>query len=93
MKIRSDASIFLDFFYQDGNIPDGYSADFAIVQKDSVIKSGSLDICDEGDCFSLRITSDTIQEVGIGEYMLLVSVKNEDTGYKDYIYEDNLKIV
>lgn len=93
MQVHNDESIFIDFTYQEGSIPDGYGSSFKVVMGDETLLSGQLEKSDSGDAFLLRITSENIQNLSIGEYMLYVTVENESIGYKDYIYEEVLKVV
>jgi len=93
MLIHNDESIFIDFIYQEGAIPNGYSANYRIATDGVTILYGQLEKNDDGNAFLLRIKSENIQNLSIGEYMLYVTVENEAIGYKDYIYEEVLKVV
>ena len=92
MKINQGESIFIDFFYSDGAIPNGYHSSYEIIRNDAVVANGDLEKNANGDGFELRIKSEYTEHLGVGEFKLLVSVFNSDNGYKDFIYKDGLSI-
>ncbi len=92
MQITQGESIFLDFVYQDGQIPDGYSASCIVMKNKSVVYEKSLDVNEDADAFLLRITSDDTLNFDEGEYSIYVSVQNSSMGYKEYIMHEKLKI-
>ena len=87
-----DESIFIDFEYVDGEIEEGYRAFYYIKDKEKVLKSKELNRSDDNKSFQLRILSGELEELKEGVYRLEVAVENEDIGYKDYIYNEELII-
>ena len=91
MTIERDASIFIDFLYQQGSIPDGYEAEYIVTRGDEERLRGAL--TNSGEAFELRLRSEDVSTLGEGEYTLKVAVYNEQSGYRDYIYNEKLKVV
>ena len=89
--ITRGESIFIDFKYANGVIPSGYSGDWQILLNDSVVAEGIMNISTDGTTLELRIPS-TVTTALRGSYKLLASVKNDTTGYKDYILNDILNV-
>ena len=54
-----------------------------------VVKIAELDRSDN-TTFKLRIKSGELEELKPGNYKLEVSVENDEIGYKDYIYNEDL---
>jgi len=86
-----DESIFIDFEYIDGVIEPEYRAFYSIkdIEK-KVVKTAELDRSDDNTTFELRIKSGELEELKPGNYKLEVSVENDEIGYKDYIYNEDL---
>jgi len=84
---HKDESIFIDFEYTDGEIPDGYYAKYYI-QTDEILKEDFLEKI--GDKFLLRIESGELNEINLPKVKLKVAVINDDIGYKDYIFEEDI---
>ena len=87
MTIKRGESIFLDFIYSDGTIPDGYTASFFI---DGTDIKGNLDLNKDKTAFLLRIKSNQTEIVGV--FKLVIFVENEAIGYKEYIFDEKLII-
>ena len=87
---HKDESIFIDFEYSEDEIPDGYKA-FYFLKDTKIIKSEELQKSDDNKSFLLRIKAGDLKNLK-GNYTLEVAVTNDDVGYKDYIYNENLTI-
>ena len=85
---HKDESIFIDFEYVEGEIPDGYRA-VCYIRDREIIKSYELSRSDDNKSFLLRINSGELNTLK-GTYKLEVAIVNEDLGYKDYIFNENL---
>jgi len=87
---HKDESIFIDFEYSEDKIPDGYKA-FYFIKNENIIKTEELTKSDDNKSFLLRIKTGELKNLK-GNYTLEVAVTNDDLGYKDYIYNENLTI-
>jgi len=87
---HKDESIFIDFEYTDGEIPDGYYAKYYIEKllNSEVIKEDYLDRDETNTKFLLRIESGDLNDLNLSKVKLKVAVINDDVKYKDYIFED-----
>jgi len=86
---HKDESIFIDFEYIDGEIPDGYYAKYYI-QTNKTLKEEFLEKNDNK--FLLRIESGELKKLNQSKVKLKVAVINDDIGYKDYIFEEDVII-
>jgi len=91
ITITRGESIFIDFKYATGVIPNGYYGTWEILQNDAVIANGTMNTSADQTTLELRIPSTTTQPLR-GAYQLLVAVKNDTDGYCDYILEDTLNV-
>ena len=89
--ITHGESIFIDFKYANGVIPSGYGGAWQILLNDSVVAEGVMNVSTDGTTLELRIPSSVTAPLR-GSYRLLVSVKNDTTGYCDYILNDILNV-
>ena len=89
---RKDESIFIDFIYLDGEIPQGFVSSFTIEKNGKTIKQSRLQRREDNRAFLLRIQSGELEDFKEGDYRLLVAVENANIGYKDYIYNEELII-
>lgn len=87
MEIKNDESLFIDFIYQDGEIPPGYEATYEL---DTL--NGNLAIKD--DRLLLRIKYQDMQKLSKGKtYKLEVAFFNQEIGFKEYIISEDIKVV
>jgi len=91
MTKKNDESIFIDFIYDNGSIPDGYTATYIISDSYDIKKTGDLTL--NIDKFELRIKKGELENLRKARYRLEVIVTNEDLGYSDYIYSETLIIM
>lgn len=87
-----DESLFIDFEYADGEIPDGFAASYVIERGGRPLRRGELSLNGEGTAFLLRIEAGALEALECGVYRLMVAVANDALGYKDYIYNEELVI-
>jgi len=87
---HKDESIFIDFEYTDGEIPDGYKAYYYLSNNEKILKTKELNKNPQNTTFELRIKSGELSDFKDGSYLLEIAVVNEEIGYKDYIFSENL---
>jgi len=92
MQITRGESIFLDFVFQKGQIPDGYEAGCFISKNGNSVFDKALDVDDNAEIFLLRITSNDTLALEDGDYMLNIFVQNTAIGYKDFVMQEKLVV-
>jgi len=90
MTKTKDESIFIDFIYEEGNIPDGYTAYYTISLNNFTKKQGDLIL--DNNTFKLRIKKGELKSLLSNRYKLNVIIVNDGLGYADCIYTDTLII-
>ena len=90
MVKHKDESIFIDFEYADGTISDDFTAFYYIKKNGGILLQGEIDKNDDDTAFELRIKAGELEELESGVYKIEVSIANDGTGFKDYIFCDEL---
>ena len=91
-KIRIGESIFQDLIKEGEDTTDSQNCTYYIKDENDEIKlTGVLEVVD--NTFMLRITSDDTSTLEKKLYTLQVAFTDTDTGYLDYIIDENLLVI
>ncbi len=94
IQIRAGESIFIDFQKQGTEeLDDTMEAAFILNDAEGVqVADGVLAKATDNRTFELRIASTTTDPLGVGDYLLLVKVFDNDSGYADYVFEETVRV-